>query len=119
MENKRKYKRTDKGIKFIFKFLYKKGEKELLCLDIGAGGMSFALKERIKIGTVLELVLILPGEERPFYCFAKVSWQADVRKKYKDNNFYFNTGIRFVRMNAKERKKLIRYVYDSLEEEET
>ena len=90
-----------------------------MCLNIGAGGMCFALKERIKIGTVLELVLILPGEERPFYSFAKVMWQADVRKKYKDNNFYFETGIRFVRMNAKERKRLINYVYDSLGEEKT
>ncbi len=116
MKNRRKYKRIRGGIKFIFKFLHKKGEEELLSFDVSAGGVSVPLKERIKVGTDLELALILPGESTPFCCIAKVAWQADNPKKGEKGDPYFDTGLSFIRMNPNERKQLIHYVYNSVKE---
>ncbi len=107
---KRKFKRLKNGVKVIFKILNKR-EETVLSINIGAGGVCIPLKEKIEPGTFLELGLILPDQHKPFYAFAKVAWQAKVPKRDEKGDFYYETGIHFLRMNLEERKKLIEYVY--------
>ena len=107
---KRRFRRLKDGVKVIFKIVNKK-EDTVSSINIGAGGVCIPLKEKLKPGTLLELGLILPGHQIPFYAFAKVAWQSEVPKKDKDGNFYYETGVQFLRMNLEDRRKLIEYIY--------
>lgn len=103
---RRVFKRIRDGVKVIYKVLEMKREKEVSPIDIGGGGVRLSLKEKLAPSTVLELMLILPDEDHPFYSVGEVIWQ-----RYDATRGQYETGIKFVRMNLEDRRRLIRFVH--------
>ena len=110
-EKPRKYRRIKKEVEIIFKTLTDCDEKKFNTTDIGAGGICVHLQKELKPDTMVEIGLKLPGENKFYYIFAKVAWQSKMIKKDKFAKAYYNTGIRFLRMDLEERKKLINFIY--------
>ncbi|MCD6227857.1 MAG: PilZ domain-containing protein [Candidatus Omnitrophica bacterium] len=117
MIERRRYRRIKDGVRVIFKILHKKGEVELDAINVGSGGICVPLGEKVNPDTLIEIGLILPGEKKPFYVFAKVRWQAKLPKRDERGNLYFSTGVMFLKMSREERRKLIQYIYRSPEGE--
>jgi len=114
MAERRRYLRLKDGVKVIYKKLGIEGEYELPSLNIGAGGLCLPLKEKISPGTLLELGLLLPEDKEPFFCLAKVIWQAEESNKGQDGQQYYETGVEFIRMDLAQRMRIIHYVYPHL-----
>ena len=116
MKERRRFRRVKNGAKVIFKVLEKKGEEDIEVMDIGTGGICIPLPKKLKQHELLELGLILPHQDRPFYVFARVAWQSKFPKKSEDNDTYFETGVEFLRMDFEERKKLVNYIHNNPKE---
>ncbi len=110
MIERRRYRRIDNTAKVVFKILDKK-EEEVEVINVCAGGVCIPLKEKVEKDTFLEIGIILPGQNVPFYAFAKVIWQDKTPMQDNKGNRYFRTGISFIRMNKDDRKKLINHIH--------
>lgn len=114
MTERRRYRRVKDGVRVIYKVLGVNGESQMHSLDIGAGGLRLPLKDKLDPGTLLELGLFLPQDREPFFCLTRVVWQADESKKDKGDQGYYETGVEFVRIDIRQRLRLIHYVYPLL-----
>lgn len=115
-KERRQFRRIKEKTKVIFKILRSKGEQVVEIFNIGAGGICIPLDVKVKPKTFLEMGILLPGEEEPFYVFAEVRWQADEPKEDEQGKSYFETGIKFLRMESGERRRLIKYIYRMFDE---
>jgi len=117
MKERRKYRRVNTGIKLIFKLMGIKGEVTLPTLDLGGGGIRLFLNKKVKIGTMVELGLMLPSEEQIFFSLGEVVWQiVDVVKNKRGEDGYV-TGIKFLKLSISHRMRLIRFVHTKAREE--
>lgn len=114
MIERRKYRRVKDGVRVIYKVLGVNGETPTRALDVAAGGLRLPVKEKIKPGALLELGLSLPEDKQPFFCLTRVVWQADEVKRDKHGEDYYETGMEFVRIDIRQRMRLIHYVYPLL-----
>lgn len=110
-KERRQFRRIKGKTRVIFKILRDKGEQVVEIFNMGGGGICIPLGVKVNPGTSLEIGVLLPGEDEPFYVFAEVCWQAEKYIKDECGKSYFETGIKFLRMEGEERKRLINYVY--------
>lgn len=109
MTEKRKYQRVRGGVKIIHKVMGVKGECLTPVLDISAGGFRLPVKNKLALGSILELNICLPDEKEPFFGLAKVVWQkSEITKSEKGD--YYETGVEFIRVGLENRKLIIRYI---------
>lgn len=116
MIERRRYRRLRDGVRVIYKMLGVMGEYDLPALDVGGGGLCLPLRKRIKIGTHLELGLFLPQDKEPFFCLARVVWQMPDPTKTKDGKDCYETGVEFLKLNLKDRMRIIRYIHRQIRE---
>ncbi|OGX31942.1 MAG: hypothetical protein A3G37_00975 [Omnitrophica WOR_2 bacterium RIFCSPLOWO2_12_FULL_46_30] len=109
MTEKRKYQRINDGVKIIYKVMGVKGEYPTPVLDMGAGGFRLPIKDKLALGSTLELNICLPDEKEPFFGLARVVWQkSEITKSEKGG--YYETGVEFIRVGVQNRKLIIRYI---------
>ena len=73
--------------------------------DISAGGLSFYLKERLELFSVLEIRLELPNEPTPVVCLAEV-----VRCRLVENTPYSDTAVCFLDLTNRDRRILTTFI---------
>lgn len=109
MTEKRKYQRVRDGVKIIHKVMGVKGECLTAVLDMSAGGFRLPIKNKLALGSILELNIYLPDEKEPFFGLARVVWQkSGITKSEKGD--YYETGLELIRVGLKNRKLIIRYI---------
>jgi c-di-GMP-binding flagellar brake protein YcgR len=118
MKEKRRYPRLSDGAQVIYKFMGVFGEKKDDAVDFSQGGLRLLLKERTKPGVLLELGVLLPQSDDPFFALAKVVWQSEKRKLAKDKQLYYETGIEFLKMDMQHKMLMIKYIYKRLKKEQ-
>jgi c-di-GMP-binding flagellar brake protein YcgR len=92
------------------------GEVTLPTADLGGGGIRLFVNKKVKIGTLVELGLILPHEEQIFFSLGEVVWQMkDATKTQRGENLY-ETGVKFINLDIAHRMRLIRFIYKKLRE---
>jgi c-di-GMP-binding flagellar brake protein YcgR len=109
MKERRKFRRVSAAIKIVCKVMGIKGENTLKTMDISGGGLKVYLKEKVSIGTQVELGLMMPPEEQVFFALGRVAWQFNARSAYG-----YQTGVEFVRMDIGQKMKLMRLVREML-----
>lgn len=110
IDERRRYRRLKEGVKMVFRILDKSEKEEYKALNFGTGGICLLLREKLEPGMFLELELALPDKKDFFNTSAKVIWCADIPKNDEAGNSYYETGIKFLKMNLSDRKDLIRYI---------
>ncbi len=83
--------------------------------NISGNGMLLVIKKDIaKIGNLLEISFTLPGREKRFNVVGEIVRIADeIRVDYPDE---IGVGVRFVKINEKDRTEIIRYIFDKQRE---
>ena len=72
--------------------------------NVSGGGMQLVLPEKLSSGTELELEFNLSEGEKPFRVTAEVVWMSEISAE--EGRRLFQTGLRFVRMEAGEVERL-------------
>lgn len=111
-ENKRIYDRViDPRVKVIYKpFNLAAKEEEVNALNIGIGGLGLPCRHRLKVGTILEISIMLPEDNEPILGLAKTAWQDGKKSISKNYSEYYSTGLRFIKLGIANRKRLSKYI---------
>lgn len=115
MDDRRRYRRLKEGIRVVFRILDKVEKEESKVLNFSTGGLCLSLRDRLEPGTLLELGLALPDKKDFFYTSAKVVWSSGVPVRDEAGNSYYETGVKFLKMNLSNRKEIIKYIYSRVD----
>lgn len=103
--------RASSRLVVIFKNLKTGKVRRALTKDISASGMRLITEELLESGTPLDIEVKLPDRDTPMAFTAEVIWSQPVgepRKSYQ--NPTAETGVKFVRIDAKDQTLLNQYV---------
>ncbi|MBU1122594.1 MAG: PilZ domain-containing protein [Candidatus Omnitrophota bacterium] len=107
MIERRKFVRLKDSLKITYKGIGADSvEKGSLIGDLGGGGVSIPVANRIKPGTILELEIYLPKREKPIVAVGEVVWLT-VRE---DIQFPFLVGVKFSSMDPFDRGNILNYI---------
>lgn len=111
MEERRKYRRVSGRLRIIYKIKDEMIEGSAYSIDVSAGGFCVGLDRQINADELIELLVYLPDNEKPFTCSGRVAWQKVQPNKDKDGSLLYETGLRFENLELKNRLRLIYYVH--------
>lgn len=112
-EERRKYVRLDAKVGVKYRVL-ERGQptKESESKDIGGGGIRLHLNESLLKDTFLELEITLPAEPKPILAEGLVVWSEEVGKEGGGGvGRWWDTGIKFTKIDSLSRGKILKYVY--------
>jgi len=84
-----------------------KEEKKLASKNISGGGIKLSIKERLKVGALLEVKLGLLKENKTIIFKAKVVW---VNPNHDNKEYPYEVGLKFININFAQRTQLSNYV---------
>jgi len=70
--------------------------------NISAGGLCIMILEEVKIGTLLNLEIFLPNEDRPIIAKGKVVWVEELTISSTENYVSYDCGVEFVDMSPQD-----------------
>lgn len=82
--------------------------------DIGGGGISIPVANRVKPGTRLELEISLPKQDKPVAVTGEVVWL----NTRDDVDFPFVIGVRFNNIDPFDRGKILKYITQKIRDGE-
>jgi len=107
-DNRRKYPRADLVVDAEVRCEREQKSFHVRTKNIGAGGICVVLPEMLPAGTELRLSLHLPDADAAFEAAGEVVWTLRQRKLLKKKPGGFDTGIKFVDLDQRNRDRLIR-----------
>ena len=72
-----------------------------LAKDLSREGLRIGLKEKVSVGTALEIRMNVPGDNLPVFATGKVAWADGLE-----------AGVRLTKMNQTDRMRVLEYVYN-------
>lgn len=113
MKERREYIRLSETLKIVYKVIAPAGGQEgSFTEDISGGGIRFSLGHHLKLGTVLELSLHLPEQNKPIVTTGEVVW---MREK-NDIKLPYTVGIKFIKIDPFDRGKILNYIRQRITE---
>ena len=104
MEERRLFRRSEISCNITiipaFKIVAFNGRLE----NISEGGIRIVLREKLDIGTQLDLEISPQDENKSITCKGKVIWVNE--KSTDERDLSFDTGIKFVNINEEDRAKI-------------
>lgn len=82
--------------------------------DIGGGGISIPVANRVKPGTRLELEISLPKQDKPVVVTGEVVWL----NTRDDVDFPFVIGVKFNNIDPFDRGKILKYITQKIRDGE-
>lgn len=111
MEERRKYKRVSGRCRVVYKVNEERIDGSAYSIDVSAGGFCVGFEQRVKSDALIDLLVYLPDNEKPFKCTGRIAWQNAKPHKDKDGKLLYETGLRFENLELKNRLRLIYYVH--------
>ncbi len=71
-----------------------------LAKDLSREGLRIGVKERVSVGTPLEIQMNVPGDNLPVFATGKIAWADGLE-----------AGVRLTKMDQTDRKRVLEYVY--------
>jgi len=78
--------------------------------SISSGGVCILSLIKFETNTLLDIKLYLPVFKKWIYTQGKVAWTKELIIAGKKNNDFYETGIQFVNMDAKDKKAIEEYI---------
>jgi len=113
-ENRRKYPRADLEVDVKLRAGREQKEIQVRTRNISAGGVCVMLAEMLPVGTQLRMVLELPDTGSALDAVGEVVWSLRQHKLLKRKTDVFETGIKFVDLDNRDRDRLIRIAQNYL-----
>ncbi len=109
--NQRRFIRAQSRIVTFIAFPQTGKVRRALTKDIGAGGVCVITEQLLEPGTMVDLEMTLPDRTAPIRCSAEVVWSRPIGGPRKEGyeNPTAETGVKFVRIDPKDRTLLIQY----------
>lgn len=82
--------------------------------DIALGGVNIFMAEKVKKGSLLYLIIKLPGEFKRIYARGRVMWQREYLHKNKSPEKIYLTGIQFSKINLPYKARLFHFLITNL-----
>jgi hypothetical protein len=116
LEDKRKFKRF--SIDLNAKYLLGGKRREwkgcsLINISREGIGIEVYLRERIRIGTTLEIEIIVPAKEKPIKAMGILMWIKKLKEKID-----FVGGIKLIKIDSEDKWTLLDYAFDNLSRKE-
>lgn len=105
-EERRQFKRINEAITVSYRRLTDCYISSSSTNDISAGGISLPTLQRFKTGIILDLKIRLTEASEPIEAIGEVMWV----KEIENSKYPFVIGVRFIKMEAPGRFKIINYV---------
>jgi hypothetical protein len=101
MTERRKYLRFNSAIDIQYKSLTLNPIfGKTLAKDLSREGLRIGLKERVSVGTPLEICMNVPGDNLPVFASGKVTWADGLE-----------AGVRLTKIDQSDRMRVLEYVY--------
>ena len=71
-----------------------------LAKDLSREGLRISVKDKVAVGTALEISLNVPGDNLPVFATGKIAWADGLE-----------AGVRLTKMNQTDRMRVLEYVY--------
>lgn len=112
MEERRRYIRLDTRLRITYRILPSPAPTISETLDIGGGGIRIFLNEPMNVGTLLELEIFLPEDNKPIRCRGKVVWieEFSIYQGTKEERKELEAGVEFTNIAPEDRDHIIKYV---------
>jgi hypothetical protein len=98
---------------------YSEGDKdkwnECSIIDISREGMGVVvcLKEKIHLGSILNLTIDVPGKKAPVFVSGTLTW---IKELKGDPEFNYKGGIQLMSIDSEDKWKLLDYSYEAWKE---
>ena len=118
MQERRRYPRTNGLVLVNYRIPELKIEGKTSAFDVSAEGTRITVNRELKLDTLVEIEIYLPGDSQPILAKGTVIWVQKVGAKgdspvdFEKENFY--TGLKFTIIDQKKRKRIIDYVQRKL-----
>ncbi len=101
MNERRKYLRFSSPMDVQFKTLTLNPIfGKTLARDLSREGLRIGLKDKVPVGTSLEISMNVPGDNLPVFATGRVAWADGLE-----------AGVRLTKMNQEDRMRILEYVY--------
>ena len=115
MVEKRRFVRIDHPIRVRYRIEGKEeGEGEALSKNIGGMGICLLLNEAFPVGSLLKLILDVPGTGEPVETAAQVVWVDKVERRDGSSTADFEVGVKFTSITNVGKASIINFIYESV-----
>ncbi len=91
-------------------------QDQIVGKDISEGGVCFTVYERLAKGTDLDLQIQAPFDSMPMFVKGKVAW---IRKIGEEHEKIFEVGVKFLKGDPRDEKRLKMYINEEIKEKKT
>jgi len=94
-------------------YIKKKGSSKSISTyteNIGAGGICVIIKDNLILFQGVNVELFLEQDDSPIKCAGTVVWVVKKRPEKREEDYCYDTGIEFVNIEERERKKVLNVV---------
>ena len=111
MEDRRRFVRLQSWLTASYEVVGERKPLESITRNTSAGGVGFLTKSRLAPGTILDVTLVFPDEQRTIRFRGEVCWSGSLLFEGKPPNppRAFETGIRFLRVSPEDERFLLDY----------
>jgi c-di-GMP-binding flagellar brake protein YcgR len=118
MKEKREFARLDLNVKVDWKRTLVTSEPGQEFSDktknISAGGLCLVVYEKLDIGEILEIEMVLPSKET-IRAEGKVVWISEYEIEGEEEETIYDIGVQFVKISDKEREEISKFVFASFD----
>jgi c-di-GMP-binding flagellar brake protein YcgR len=106
MQERRQHIRVDQSLEITYRLLKRTPLFSSRSKELSEGGISLPTNQRLEPGIIIELELRLPDSKKPIKVTGEVVW----RDKIQDRRFSFVIGVKFIKIDSGDRKKVCNYI---------
>ncbi len=115
MKEKRRFVRIEWPVVVQYKTLEEPfTQDQTVGKDVGEGGVSFVVYERLAKGIVLDIQLQTPFDSLPIFAKAKVVWIRNVGELHEK---VFEVGVGFIEVEPRDQKRLKVYIDNEIKQQ--
>lgn len=79
-------------------------------VDISEGGLKLLLSEKLAKGTLMDLIIELPGSKEMIEVEGEVAWSEEAKVKDDSGKRYFHSGVKFSAIKEPSGRGLVDYI---------
>ena len=107
MTERRKFLRFETALNALCDVVKGKDRTPSKVLNISKEGALVLLERPLREGDEISLSMDVPGDNVPIFASCEVAWQ----KAHLKDDRYYETGVRFKRIDGSDKGRLLEYIY--------